>query len=106
MRSRPQQLTLCRSLHAEALQAIAGKGLAQGPYMAARAGFEPMTLRSNGVVSTNAPPCPIVCSLLLNITLHISLVTCSSVLNTVGHLAYDCILSFGHTSSFMFEELQ
>src|SRR6218665_1873845 len=57
-RSRPQQLTLCRSLHAEALQAIAGKELAQGPYMAARAGFEPMTLRSNGVVSTNAPPCP------------------------------------------------
>src|SRR6218665_1575792 len=36
-RSRPQQLTLCRSLHAKALQAIAGKG----PYMAARAGFEP-----------------------------------------------------------------
>src|SRR6218665_2850248 len=36
-RSRPQQLTLYRSLHAEALQAIAGKGLAQGPYMAARA---------------------------------------------------------------------
>src|SRR6218665_1786989 len=57
-RSRPQQLTLCRSLNAEALQAIAGKGLAQGSYMAARAGFEPTTLRSNGVVSTNAPPCP------------------------------------------------
>src|SRR6218665_1296496 len=55
---RPQQLTLCRSLHAKALQAIAGKGLAQGPYMAARAGFEPTTLRSNRVVSTNAPPCP------------------------------------------------
>src|SRR6218665_2693782 len=27
-------------------------------YMAARVGFEPTTLRSNGVVSTNAPPCP------------------------------------------------
>ena len=64
-RSRPQQLTLCRSLHAEALQAIAGKGLAQGPYMAARAGFEPTTLWLNGVVSTNAPPCldpPVMCS--------------------------------------------
>ena len=58
--SRPQQLTLCRSLHAKALQAIAGKGLAQGPYMAARAGFEPTTLQSNGVVSTNTPPCPTV----------------------------------------------
>src|SRR6218665_2967251 len=27
--------------------------------MAARAGFEPTTLRSNDVASTNAPPCPI-----------------------------------------------
>ena len=26
--------------------------------MAGKAGFEPTTLRSNGVVSTNAPPCP------------------------------------------------
>jgi len=29
---RPQQLTLCQSLHAEALQAIVSKGLAQGPW--------------------------------------------------------------------------
>src|SRR6218665_3882905 len=28
----PQQLTLCRSLHAEALQATASEGLAQGPW--------------------------------------------------------------------------
>ena len=35
------------------------KGLAQGPvYVAARAGFEPATLRSNGIDSTNAPPRP------------------------------------------------
>jgi len=39
-RSRPQQLTLCRSLHTEALQATASEGLAQGPYVAARAIFE------------------------------------------------------------------
>ena|SRR6218665_1198359 len=44
------------SLHAEALQAIAGKGLAQGPYMAARAGFEPATLPSKDIDSTNAQP--------------------------------------------------
>ena len=31
--------------HAEAQQATASEGLAQGPYVAARAGFEPMTLR-------------------------------------------------------------
>ena len=50
-RSRPQQLTLCRSLHAEALQATVSEGLAQCPcmYVAARAGFEPTTLRSKGI---------------------------------------------------------
>ena len=40
------------------LQATVREGLAQGAYMAARAGFEPTTLKSKGVVSTNAPPCP------------------------------------------------
>src|SRR6218665_494608 len=57
-RSRLQQSTLCRSLHAEALEATLSEGLAQGPYVAARAGFEPTTLRSKGVVSTKAPPRP------------------------------------------------
>ena len=57
-RSRPQQLTLSRSLHAKAIQATVSEGLAQGPYLAARAGFEPTTLQSIGVVSTNAPPSP------------------------------------------------
>src|SRR6218665_1731340 len=38
--------------------ATAGKGLAQGPYMAARAGVEPTTLRLRVIASTNAPPCP------------------------------------------------
>src|SRR6218665_1718529 len=31
-RSQPQQWTLCRSLHAEALQATVSEGLAQGPW--------------------------------------------------------------------------
>src|SRR6218665_1150207 len=57
-RPRPQLLTLCRSLHAEALQEIASERLAQGPYVAARAEFEPATLRSRGIDSTNAPPRP------------------------------------------------
>ena len=55
--SRPQQLMLCRSLHNKALQAIASEGLAQGPYMAARAWFEPTIHRSKGIASTNVPPC-------------------------------------------------
>ena len=57
-RSRPQQLTLCRSLHAEALQTTVSEGLAQDPYVAARVGIEPTTLRSKGIDSTNAPPRP------------------------------------------------
>jgi len=43
-RSRPQQLILCRGLHAKALQTTASEGLAQSPYVADRAGFEPATL--------------------------------------------------------------
>src|SRR6218665_2256753 len=36
------------------------KDLSKVPtYMAPRAGFEPTTFRSNGVVSTNAPTCPL-----------------------------------------------
>jgi len=42
--------------HAEAPQATVSEGLAQGPYVAARAGFKPVTLRMKGVESTNAPP--------------------------------------------------
>src|SRR6218665_2416238 len=44
--------------HAEAHRQLHGKGLAQGPYMAARAGVEPTTLRLRVIASTNAPPSP------------------------------------------------
>ena len=44
--------------HSEAPQETVSKGLAQNPYMAARAGVEPMTLRTKGVDSTNAPHAP------------------------------------------------
>jgi len=43
--------------HAEAPQATGSEGLAQGPYMAARAGFERTTLRTKGDESTNEPSC-------------------------------------------------
>ena len=39
--------------HAEATQATASERLAQGPYVVARVGFEPMTFRTKGVESTN-----------------------------------------------------
>src|SRR6218665_3531881 len=44
--------------HAEAPQATASGGLAQGQYVAARAGFESMTLQMKGAESTNEPPRP------------------------------------------------
>ena len=51
-------LILCRSYHAEALQATVIEGLAQGPYMAARVGFEPATLWAQGTELTTEPPHP------------------------------------------------
>ena len=39
-------------------QAIASEGLSQGPYAAARVGFEPATLRSQGTERTTAPTRP------------------------------------------------
>src|SRR6218665_1688910 len=38
--------------------AEAHRQLAQGPYMAARAGVKPTTLRLKAIDSTKAPPCP------------------------------------------------
>src|SRR6218665_1072703 len=44
--------------HAVATQANASEGLAQGPYVVARDRFEPVTLWTKGVKSTNEPPHP------------------------------------------------
>ena len=41
---------------AEAPQATASEGLAQGSYLVASVGFKPATLRTKGVESTNAQP--------------------------------------------------
>ena len=41
--------------------AATSEGLAQGPYMAARVGFEPATLWTQGNELTTEPPCPAVC---------------------------------------------
>ena len=51
--------------HAEAPQATASEGLAQSPYVAARAGFETATLRTKGAESTNELPRPTIFSLCL-----------------------------------------
>src|SRR6218665_3629843 len=44
--------------YSEAPQATVSYGLAQGPYVAVRVGFEPTTLQSKGSDSTNALPHP------------------------------------------------
>jgi len=41
-------------------QTIMGEQLVQGCYLAARAGFKPVTLWSTGIDSTNAPPSSLV----------------------------------------------
>ena len=44
--------------HAEAPQATASEGLAEGPYVAARVGFKPTTLQSTAIDLTTEPPRP------------------------------------------------
>src|SRR6218665_1033884 len=46
----------CIEVSRRSAQATAGKGLAQGLYVAARAGVEPTTLRLKVIVSTKAQP--------------------------------------------------
>src|SRR6218665_84993 len=65
MRSRLQH-RYCIGVSRRSAQATAGKGLAQGPYMAARAGVEPTTLRLRVIASTNASPCPTMYVLYIN----------------------------------------
>src|SRR6218665_297735 len=48
----------CIGVSRRSAQATGGKGLAQGPYMAAKAGVEPTTLRLKAIDSTKVPPCP------------------------------------------------
>src|SRR6218665_2703118 len=57
MRSRLQR-GYCIGVSRRSAQATAGKGHAQGPYVAARGGFDPTALRLKVIVSTKAPPRP------------------------------------------------
>ena len=50
------RLDTVSEFHAEAPQVTASEGLAQGPYVAARARFEPTTFCTKGDESTNEPP--------------------------------------------------
>src|SRR6218665_1188074 len=54
----PTQHGTVSEFHVEAPQATASAGLAQGPYVAVRAGFESMIFRAKGVESTNEPSRP------------------------------------------------
>src|SRR6218665_244650 len=48
----------CIGVSHRSTQATAGKGLAHGPYVTARAGVEPTTLWLKVIISTKAPPRP------------------------------------------------
>ena len=50
----------CIGVSRRSAQATEGKGLAQGPYVAVRAGVKPTTLRLKVIASTKAPPRPTV----------------------------------------------
>src|SRR3984885_10081102 len=50
--------TLCWSFHVEAHRAIVSEELAQGPYVARRAGFEPTTLRPQANARTHCITTP------------------------------------------------
>ena len=52
------QHVYCIGVSRRSAQATAGKGLAQGTYVAARARVESMTFRLKVIVSTKAPPRP------------------------------------------------
>src|SRR6218665_23640 len=56
-RSRHSTYTVSE-FHAETPLTSVSEGFVQGPYMAARAGFEPATLRKKDVESTNELPLP------------------------------------------------
>ena len=43
-------------MHAKLRRCIVGKELAQGPYVAARVGFEPATFQMHGTEPTTEPP--------------------------------------------------
>src|SRR6218665_102764 len=51
----PTQHGYCVGVSRRMQHATVSEGHAQGPYVAARAGFKPATLRTKGVESTNAP---------------------------------------------------
>ena len=55
----PTQHDTVLEFYAKAPQVTASVGLAQGPYVAAGAGFEPATLCTKGAESTTAPRHPV-----------------------------------------------
>src|SRR6218665_830909 len=78
----------CIGVSRQSAQATVGKGLAQGPYMAARAGVEPTTLRLKAIDSTKAPPC-------LNIKSRILL---QNLLHSASSFIYSVCINFKEVS--------
>ena len=79
--------------HAEAPQAIVSEGLAQGPYVAARAGFKLTTFRTTGDEFTNEPPRPTKFYVCLSAYFHTFLFVCLFVypILSVGLTPFVCL---------------
>src|SRR6218665_116964 len=60
----------CIEVSRRSAQETAGKGLAQGPYVAARVGVEPTTLRLKVIAPTKAPSRPTIHVVPLKIPKH------------------------------------
>src|SRR6218665_2313979 len=86
------QYTDVLEFDAEAPQATASEGLAQGPYVAAKTGLKHTTFQTKGVQSNNEPPCLTIISLQGCHYFIICLLRHCSV------LGFDCLLrcSFRH----------
>src|SRR6218665_3354116 len=85
----------CIEVSRRSSQATVGEGLAQGPYVTARAGVEPTTLRLKVIDSTNAPSRPTIMDASLNkrinprATLMILVITCPAVFELKLPLQHD-----------------
>ena len=79
--------TVSEFTRGSAIQATVSEGLAQDPYVATRAGFEPTTLRSKRIDSTNAPQRPTFTpTVLLGSFRFLFLIICKPQHNTMYHV--------------------
>src|SRR6218665_2419470 len=78
----------CIGVSRRSALANVGKGLAQGPYIVARAGVEPTTLRLKAIDSNKSPPCPTPMYFIIN-----SAITLPNIINDEINVVFRFILA-------------